>query len=418
MQGSQKSRPSTLRLGSWLPADQEALEAWLRDFALRAEAKPAPLHPIIEEFADLIADDPIVRMYVTEMIGQVPRAGRYRSHHLTSVEQLLRLLNGLLRYAPEFGASVFVGCPMDAILDWSMGTRAGFAAFRHPPINAMIRKILGVWCGFLESEDSLYVINDTPNGWKCPEAQALTRIAEFEHDPTDRFWGFHSWNDFFTRRFRAGARPVAAPDDDRVVVSACESTPYNIATGVKSRDSFWIKAQPYSLNDMLASAESAAVFDGGTVYQAYLSAFDYHRWHSPVSGRIIEARNVAGTYFSEADANGEDPFGPTNSQGYITHVAARAVIVIEADDLAIGRLAVVSVGMGEISSCLIDPRIQPGARIKKGDELGCFQYGGSTYCIVFRPGAVAAFALAAIPEPQNADRRPMFVNAFLARAGE
>ena len=67
------------------------------------------------------------------------------------------------------------------------------------------------------------------------------------------------WNDFFTRRFRDGARPVAAPDDDNVIVAACESTPFSIRTDVKRRDEFWLKTQPYSLEDMLANGGGRGV---------------------------------------------------------------------------------------------------------------------------------------------------------------
>jgi phosphatidylserine decarboxylase len=74
-----------------------------------------------------------------------------------------------------------------------------------------------------------------------------------------------------------------------VIVSACESTPYGIATDVQREDRFWIKSQPYSLQDMLASDESVDQFVGGTVYQAFLSATNYHRWHSPVAGTIVRA---------------------------------------------------------------------------------------------------------------------------------
>lgn len=404
-----------MRSGQWLPAP-EILEAWLHDFAARSAARRAPRHPVIEEFADLIADDPIVRMYCTNMITQVPKSKRYRSHHLTSVDQMLGLMSAVLSYAPEFDTTAFVGCPLDAILDWSMGTPAGFAAFRHPPINAMLKKILGAWCAFLRSEASLIVINESPTGWKCPQARALTRIAEFQHDPHDRHWGFTSWNDFFTRRFKPGARPVAAPDDPSIIVNACESTPYNIGRNVRHRDEFWVKSQPYSLHDMLAGDPSAEDFVGGTVYQAYLSAFNYHRWHSPVTGTILKAENVEGTYFSEAEAEGEDPAGPGRSQGYIAHVAARAIIHIQADDPAIGHMAVIPVGMGEVSSCVIDPRIRPQARVTKGDELGYFQYGGSTHCLVFRPGAVGSFALDAIPDPANPDPPLLLANAYLAAA--
>jgi phosphatidylserine decarboxylase len=355
---------------------------------------------------------------ITSMIGQVPRSSKYRVRHLNSIEQMLSLINAVLTYVPEFEDSAYVGCPLDAILDWCMGTPAGFAAFRHPTVNAMLRKIIAVWCECLTSEASLHVINDSPRGWKSEAAQACVGMADFEHDPTDPHWGFGSWNDFFTRRLRPGARPVAAPDDDKVIVSPCESTPYRIARDVKRQDDFWIKGQPYSLTDMLAGDPGVDNFVGGVVYQAFLSAFNYHRWHSPVSGTILRARTVAGTYFSEAESEGEDPIGPNHSQAYLAHVAARAIIHIIADDPAIGHMVVMPIGMGEISSCVIDRGIKAGARVTKGDELGYFQYGGSTVCCLFRPSAIAAFALGAIPEPDHPHPPVVRVNAFLARAAD
>lgn len=37
-------------------------------------------------------------------------------------------------------------------------------------------------------------------------------------------------------------------------------------------------------------------FEGGTVYQAFLSAMNYHIWHSPVDGEIEDIYNIEGTY--------------------------------------------------------------------------------------------------------------------------
>jgi phosphatidylserine decarboxylase len=417
MTGTHLQTDARSRHGHWLPEDSDAVDAWCHGFAARAEAKgKIKYHAVIEEFAELIASDPIVRMYATDMISQVPGGKRFRAHHLKSVDQMLLLMNALLTHAPEFDTTALVGCPLNAILDWSMGTQAGFAFFRLPAINAILRKILTVWCEFLSSESSLYVLNDSPTGWKCAKARELMRMTEFEHDADDKYWGFASWNDFFTRRFRPGRRPVAAPDDNAIIVNACESAPYAIARHVRLRDSFWIKAQPYSLQDMLANDSRAGEFVGGTVYQAFLSAYNYHRWHSPVSGTILKAATLEGTYFSEAESEGEDPAGPNNSQGYITHVAARAIIHIKADDPAIGHMVVMPVGMSEVSSCVIAPDIVSGARVKKGDELGYFQFGGSTHCLIFRRDVIRAFALAALPDPANPDPPLLLVNSYLATA--
>jgi phosphatidylserine decarboxylase len=406
------------RQGGWLPDNQDDLEAWLAGHRERVAAKggQVPLHPVLAEFQALIDSDPVVRMYVDEMIDQVPRNRQYRKRHLESAPQLLQLINEVLTMAPEFSEDAMVVLPLGAILDWTMGTSAGFAAFRDRRINAMLKKILSVWCDFLSSGDSRYVLNDTPSGWKGEAARRAIGIEQYQHDPDDEYWGFSSWNDFFTRRLADGARPVDSPDDDSVIVSACESTPYGLATDVQRQDRFWIKSQPYSLRDMLAGDESADQFAGGTVFQAFLSATNYHRWHSPVAGTIVRAFVQEGTYYSEADSEGADAAEPRNSQSYLAHVATRAVILIEADNPVIGLTAFVPVGMSDVSSCLIDPKIRPGYHVGKGEGLGCFQFGGSTHCLVFRPGAIAGFSLTAIPQPHDPQPRLLRVRSKLATA--
>jgi phosphatidylserine decarboxylase len=75
-------------------------------------------------------------------------------------------------------------------------------------------------------------------------------------------------------------RPVASPADPDVIVNACESAPYRLSHDVRRHDRFWIKGQPYSVAHMLADDPWADQFVGGTIYQAFLSALSYHRWHS------------------------------------------------------------------------------------------------------------------------------------------
>lgn len=129
-----------------------------------------------------------------------------------------------------------VTTPLAAILDWTMGTPAGFAARRGDRrINAMLGKILNAWSEFLCSPQSLCVLNNSAAGWTSEAACRAIGIEQFQYDPHDQHWGFTSWNDFFTRRFADGARPVASPENDSVVVSACEATPYGLATTCNGR---------------------------------------------------------------------------------------------------------------------------------------------------------------------------------------
>jgi phosphatidylserine decarboxylase len=413
----------TSRLGGWLPVHAHELNRWIKDTIDEAEKRRAAFHPVIEEFRCMIENDPVMSMYFSQMFEQQPRfppppgSGdvKVKDYH-----QMLVVMNHVITTAPTYNTTGMVGCPINAILDFPMITPAGLSAFLMQKLNAMLCKVLKAWAGYLDSEDSLYVLNGTHDGWLNPDARKALQLDEFITDPDQPFLGFKSWNDFFIREFKPGMRPVASPDDDSVIVSACESAPYAIQSPVKEHDTFWLKAQPYSLRHLL-NGNFVDQFSGGTVYQAFLSAKQYHRWHSPVTGIIRKLDRVPGTYYAEAASEGFDPAGPNDSQGYIAHVATRALIFIEADNPAIGLLCVLPIGMAEVSSCLLvgsdgEP-LKEGHRVKKGDQIGYFQFGGSTHCLVFRPGVISEFAIQAIPQGENgANSAIVKVNSFLAKA--
>lgn len=387
------------RVGQWLPRNQQYLEQWLSALINEVTVRPKPLHPIIEEFKALIENDAEIYMLFHQMFAQVPHKPPYNKDptgqpQVRDYRLMLQLFNAIMTKAPEYNNTELVGFPINAILDWPMGTSGGFTAFLNERVNRQFRAMLDEWARFLGSADSRAVLNTDPKtGWfgAAAKAKMPNFDEEFQCDPAAPYHGFSSWDDFFTRQFRPGVRPVASPHDDNVIVNACESAPYRIAKNVQGRERFWIKAQPYSLLHMLADDSLAPQFVGGTVYQAFLSALSYHRWHSPVSGRVVKAYVRPGTYYSETLAEGFDPAGPNESQGYITAVATRAMIFIEADNPAIGLMCFMPVGMAEVSTC--DIRVYEGQHVKKGDQLGMFHFGGSTHCLIFRPGVELNFDL-------------------------
>jgi phosphatidylserine decarboxylase len=351
------------------------------------QSSTVEFHPVIKEFNILLQQDPIVRMYVTEMIDQLPE----RQKNVKDVNDFLSQLNQILTTAPKFSKGEVEVTPLSKLLVGMMNTPAGFHALRNEKINNMLRKILKTWAEFLNSEKSLYVLNDSPDGWKSKEAQKFLKMDDYLYDPNDRYWGYKSWNDFFTRKVKPSARPIAQPDNNKIIVSPCDTTIFNISYNVKKVDKFWIKSQPYSLQDMLDNSPYTDEFEGGSVIQGFLSPFNYHRWNSPVSGTIVMAYVKDGLYFSQAESQGVDPSAQDKSQGYLAHVQTRALIFIKADDPEIGLMCFMPVGMVEVSSCIIDPKIKPGYHVKKGEELGYFQFGGSTQCLIFRKGAIKKF---------------------------
>jgi phosphatidylserine decarboxylase len=399
------------RVGKWLPSDQAFLDKWLATIIQKTHAEQKALHPVIADFRDFIEGDPEIFMLFHQMFEEVPKKAPYNKDPTGKPQ--VRDYRHMLTHAPEFNQSGLVGCPINTIFDWPMGTAAGFAAFLNDAVNAQLKKILNEWARFLSSSDSTYVLNQEPHrGWFGAAAQKTMPNFEkdFKCDPRQPHHGFKSWDDFFTREFRPGVRPVALPENDAVIVNACESAPYKIARHVKLHDKFWIKSQPYSIAHMLANESLAPLFVGGTVYQAYLNPLSYHRWHSPVRGTITKGYLKDGTYYSEAPSEGFDPAGPNDSQGYITAVATRAIIFIEADNPDIGLMCVLAVGMCEVSTCEIT--VYEGQHVRKGDQIGMFHFGGSTHCLIFRPGVNLEFDLHG--QKPGLDSKNIQVNARIA----
>ena len=395
--GKSSYQSPNYNVGKWLSSDQKFYDEWFKKIVKGTTSANQPLHPVIQEFKDLIEGDPELLMLFTEMFEQIPKDKKFEKDttgkpQIKNYHQMLQIMNRILTMAPEFNKTGFVGFPINAILNWPMGTPAGSTAFLNEKVNHQLKKILNKWSVFLGSQDSRYILNNHPkSGWFGKDAQEAMPdfTKKFKCDPAAPYYGFSSWDNFFTREFREGIRPVASPEDDTVIVNACESAPYKLAKNVQLSDQFWIKSQPYSLQHMMAMDPLAEQFAGGTVYQAFLSALSYHRWHSPVSGTIVKTKLIDGSYYAEAPAEGFDPVGPNSSQGYITQVASRGLIFIEADNKDIGLMAVLFVGMAEVSSNEFS--VYEGQHITKGDQLGMFHFGGSTHCLIFRPGVELEF---------------------------
>ena len=102
-----------------------------------------------------------------------------------------------------------------------------------------------------------------------------------------------------------------------------------------------------------------------------------------MSGTIYKTELVDGSYYSQTHNIQDDPASPNMSQGYLAQVAARGIVYIMADNPDIGLMCFVAIGMSEVSSTEIT--VKEGDKVKKGDQLGMFHYGGSTHCLIFRP---------------------------------
>lgn len=201
--------------------------------------------------------------------------------------------------------------------------------------------------------------------------------------------GFASFDAFFTRALREGARPEHEEVD--AFVSPADGRIEAIGP-VEPGGRILVKGKPYTCADLVGDPHDARRYDGGQFAVVYLSPRDYHRVHSPVAGVIHTVRSMAGDYF------------PVNAIGerHIRGLFARnRRVAIPIDTEAHGRVTVVMVSamiVGRVSVTGIDARdvpigvhaMEPSLRVRRGDEIGIFRLG-STAVVFVEPGAWPTF---------------------------
>ncbi|HVH45631.1 MAG TPA: archaetidylserine decarboxylase [Labilithrix sp.] len=228
--------------------------------------------------------------------------------------------------------------------------------------------------------------------WPEPVGKAVVnlycRAYGVELDECRKASGFTSFDEFFTRELRVGARQM--PDDPRVIVSPADGRVDSI--GPIDGRAFHVKGRPYRVDELLGDEDEARRYAGGSGCVVYLSPRDYHRVHAPVNGDISVVRSMPGDYY------------PVNAIG-VRHVHnlfvrnRRVAIAIDTPPASgLGRVTVVMVAamvVGRITVTGIDERDVPFGvhelarplHVERGDEVGIFRLG-STAVIFFEPGVV------------------------------
>lgn len=187
---------------------------------------------------------------------------------------------------------------------------------------------------------------------------------------------FKTFNQFFYRKLKPGARVCEAPVEDRILVSPADCRSTYFPTITKATD-VWIKGREFSITRLFGSAYPEYVdrFNNGSLAIFRLAPQDYHRFHVPVSGVLGEPRTIEGEYYTVnpmAIRSSLDVFGEN----------VRVLVPIESD--AFGLVMVVCVGAMMVGSTVITAK--EGSRVSRIDELGYFQFGGSTLVVLFEPG--------------------------------
>jgi len=180
--------------------------------------------------------------------------------------------------------------------------------------------------------------------------------------------GYSSFNDFFIRRLSPGTRVIDA--DPRSVISPadCKVLAYQTLTPELL---FFIKYLPFTLKTFLADEQLAAMYDGGSMLIFRLAPYDYHRFHIPVDGKIGKISEVSGLYHS---------VNPLVYKRGICPLLANKRIIVPLHTQNNGTIMMVPVGALAVGK--IELTCDEGGMLRKGDEVGYFEFGGSTVVVL------------------------------------
>lgn len=301
------------------------------------------------------------------------------------------------------------------------------------PISLWLREFAVDWGAFLDTPESAEYLGSYKFG---PEYN----YQDYDGGP-DGVGKYKTFNEWFSRTFKNidEQRPVAQPDNDRVIVFPAESTyvgQWAISTPVgppmAAESSIVVKHIEWPIPELLKDSAYGKDFEGGILVHSFLNVFDYHRQHAPASGTILEAKFIPGQVYLDVELDvlnkegraDEDPtlanaviprryLDAQDATGY-QFVQCRGLMVLQT---AVGKIAVLPMGMAQVSSvvfvtpavdgpqrliqlteaekkgrsydeqvALLNAKVTKalvGKKVKKGDMISTFLFGGSDIVMVF-----------------------------------
>jgi len=190
---------------------------------------------------------------------------------------------------------------------------------------------------------------------------------------------YASFEDFFVRRHAPGSRPIFGGNDATKAVVVADSRVV-VYPSVSKTKALWIKGKNFTIENLILDPERASVWSDGAIASFRLSPQDYHRYHSPVTGKVSWFQQVSGDYYQV------DPLCLSSHVDILTR-NARCCIGIETKEF--GMVLFVAIGATNVGTVDIHaPFRKAGTQVKKGDEIGLFQFGGSSIIVAFEKGRI------------------------------
>jgi len=252
----------------------------------------------------------------------------------------------------------------------------------YPPFSAWLRSFADAWGAYLDTEES----------WGDAAYQHVRNDPMFSmnkgwYESPERWKTF---NQFFSRHLSSpAARPIASPEDPAVIVSPADAVPQGAwpidgNSRIQVEGGLKVKlATYYSVKELLGEdSPYKDAFANGVLTHTFLNVNDYHRYHFAVGGTVKESEVISQNVALEvAWSKDQGKYVPLDLTGW-QFTQTRGCVVVDAGEF--GLVALVPMGMAQVSSVNFEKNIQVGSRHNKGDMLGYFLFGGSDFVMLFQ----------------------------------
>lgn len=255
------------------------------------------------------------------------------------------------------------------------------------PYSSWLKTFVRSWGAFL----------DSPESWNKDYLRMAQDDGTFGlnrgwyEDPSH--WS--TFNEFFARHLKSPEqRPIAASADRSILASPVDSIPEGTwaiddSSRVFEKSGVAVKTGTVQSVEQLIGGQSRfkSAFAGGTFTHLFLDVGDYHHYHFPLGGvvrevAIIPGQEMAGGKVTWDSANKRYAFDPS-SIGWQS-LETRGCVILETEEF--GLVALMPIGMSPVSSVTFEPTLKEGVRVRKGDLMGHFLFGGSDFVMVFQAG--------------------------------
>ncbi len=205
----------------------------------------------------------------------------------------------------------------------------------------------------------------------------LPFISKYEIDVDDFLksaFDYKTFNEFFYRALRPGARPIATGENVAVFPADGRHLAFQ---DVDAAPGFYVKGVKFTFTELLGDAALAEKFSGGAMLISRLCPVDYHRFHFPAAGVPGESRLINGWLYSVS---------PIALRRNLRYLVENKRVVTLVESAPFGTIAMVEVGATNVGS--IQQSFVPGRAVAKGEEKGLFAFGGSCVITLFQRGRI------------------------------